>query len=217
MSRGVFISFEGSEGCGKSTQLKLLAGALENAGHQVVTTREPGGTPLGEEIRHLLQFSEKGHGMASETELLLFTASRAELTRRVIHPALAAGKIVLADRYLDSTTVYQGVARRLAAEDVARINAFAIGNRLPDLTLIFDLAPEVARERLNERVRPAGAPDRMESQPHSFYEAVREGYLALAQREPARVKTIDAAPPPDEVERAVRSVLNSQLRGLLPN
>lgn len=217
MSRGVFITFEGSEGCGKSTQLRLLAASLEAAGHEVITTREPGGTPLGEEIRHLLQFSEKGHGMAPETELLLFTASRAELTRRVIHPALTEGKIVLADRYLDSTTVYQGVARRLAAEDVARINGFAIGDCLPELTLIFDLAPGIARQRLNERIRPPGAPDRMESQPHSFYEDVRKGYLALAQREPARVKVIDAAPPPDEVELAVRTVLDSQLRGLLPN
>lgn len=216
MSRGVFITFEGSEGCGKSTQLKRLAVALEQAGHGVTTTREPGGTALGEEIRHLLQFSEKGHGMAPETELLLFTASRAELTRQLIQPALAEGRIVLADRYLDSTAVYQGVARHLDPDDVARINRFAIGDCLPNLTLIFDLDPGLARARLNARIRPADVPDRMESQPYSFYEDVRRGYLQLARREPERVKVIDAAPPPDEVEADVRNVLENSLRGLLP-
>ncbi len=211
MSRGVFITFEGSEGCGKSTQLHRLAERLRESGRVVVTTREPGGTELGEEIRHLLQFSKKGHGMSSETELLLFTASRAELTRQIVRPALEAGQIVLADRYLDSTTVYQGVARRLDAADVAAVNTFAVGECRPDLTLVFDLDAATAFRRVTER---PGAPDRMESQPPQFYEDVRRGYLALAGREPARVKIVDAAPAPDEVEHAVLTVLESELRGL---
>ncbi len=213
MSRGLFITFEGSEGCGKSTQLHRLAELLRQTGRTVVTTREPGGTELGEEIRHLLQFSKKGHGMTSETELLLFTASRAELTRQIIRPALEAGHIVLGDRYLDSTTVYQGVARKLRVADVDFINRFAIGDCRPDLTLVFDLAGPAARQRLTER---PGVPDRMESQPEPFYEDVRRGYLALAEAEPERVLIIDAAPPPDEVERFLHQLLESKFRGLLP-
>lgn len=213
MSRGLFITFEGSEGCGKSTQLHRLAEHLRRTGRTVVTTREPGGTELGEEIRHLLQFSKKGHGMTSETELLLFTASRAELTRQVIRPALEAGHIVLGDRYLDSTTVYQGVARQLRAEDVDFINRFAVGDCRPDLTFVFDLDGDDARQRLTER---SGVPDRMESQPAPFYEDVRRGYLALAEAEPERVKIIDASPAPDEVEQALHHLLASRFHGLLP-
>ena len=192
MARGVFISFEGSEGCGKSTQIQRLAAHLRTAGRRVVLTREPGGTEIGEQLRHLLQHSKAGHAMASETELLLFTASRAQLVREFIQPTLNEGTWVLADRFLDSTTVYQGVARRLDPQQVTAINSFAVGTTLPQLTFVLDLDPTVARRRLLQR---AGVPDRMENQPADFYEAVRLGYLALARENPQRVRLLDAAEP----------------------
>src|SRR5204863_9255188 len=137
-------------------------------------------TEIGEQLRHLLQCSKAGHAMAPETELLLFTASRAQLVREVIAPALEAGTVVLADRFLDSTTVYQGVARKLDPAEVAAINRFAVGECLPDMTFVLDLDPGTASQRLRQRVLPLGAPDRMENQPAAFYEAVRTGYLTLA-------------------------------------
>ena len=130
--------------------------------------------------------------MASETELLLFTASRAQLVREVIAPALDAGTMVLADRFLDSTTVYQGVARKLDAAEVATINRFAVGGTRPDVTFVLDLDPAIARERMKHRPAPAGASDRMESQPAAFFEAVRAGYLKLAQDNPDRVRLLNA-------------------------
>jgi dTMP kinase len=193
MPRGIFVSFEGSEGCGKSTQIRLLADRLKALGHKVLLTREPGGTEIGEQLRHLLQFSKAGHAMVPETELLLFAASRAQLVREVIAPALEAGTIVLADRFLDSTTVYQGVARKLSTEQVAAINRFAVGDTLPNITFVLDLDPAIARERMRHRPAPAGAPDRMESQPAAFFDAVRAGYLALVSSNQDRVRLLDAA------------------------
>jgi len=193
LPHGVFITFEGSEGCGKTTQIQRLAQRLEKEGIPVLLTREPGGTPLGESIRHLLKFAEEGRDMTPEAELLLFAASRAELVRKVIEPALEAGTWVVADRFLDSTTVYQGVARRLDADAVGFINDFAVGGRMPDLTLVLDVEPDETRRRLLRRPRPVAAPDRMEQMPQDFYDAVREGYLALARDEPGRFRVIQAA------------------------
>jgi dTMP kinase len=201
MPRGLFVSFEGSEGCGKSTQIRLLAERLEAVGQRVLLTREPGGTEIGEQLRHLLQFSKAGHAMAPETELLLFTASRAQLVREVILPALEDGAVVLADRFLDSTTVYQGVARRLDPAEVAAINGFAVGGTLPDLTFVLDLDPVVARERM--RHRTSAAPDRMESQPAAFFDAVRAGYLALAKEHPSRVRLLDAGGTVEELTERI--------------
>ena len=212
--RGIFITFEGSEGCGKSTQIQTLAERLRALGLSVQTTREPGGTPIGEHIRHLLQFAKEGHAMKPEAELLLFAASRAQLVREIIEPALEAGTTVIADRFMDSTSVYQGVARKLGAEQVRAINRFAVGSCLPDLTLVLDLAPEIARRRMIRRLRPVGAPDRMESQPPDFYEAVRAGYLALAQAEPDRVRVIDGAPSTQEVQQAIWQVLEEKFHGV---
>ncbi len=192
MARGVFISFEGSEGCGKSTQIQRLADRCRALGRQVLLTREPGGTEIGEQLRNLLQYSRAGQAMVSETELLLFAASRAQLVREVIVPALDAGKIVLADRFLDSTTVYQGVARRLDPTQVESINRFAVGPTLPALTIVLDVDAATAQARLQQR---AGAPDRMENQPAAFYEAVRTGYRDLALRHPERLRLLDASDP----------------------
>jgi len=212
--RGIFITFEGGEGCGKSTQIARLARALAAAGREVVLTREPGGTPIGEQIRHVLQYSRDSAGMTPEAELLLFAASRAQLVREVIQPALAAGKIVLSDRFLDSTTVYQGAARSNPADAVAWINQFAIAQVLPDVTLLFDLDVAVGRARLQQRT---GAPehDRMENEPTAFHEAVRAGYLDLARAEPQRVILLDAARSPDEIYADLTNRLNSRFHGLL--
>lgn len=188
---GLLISFEGGEGGGKSTQLAALKTRLEASGRTVVQTREPGGTLLGESIRHLLQHDESGQGMCSEAELLLFAASRAQHVRERIIPAIKAGQIVLCDRYLDSTTVYQGVARAIDPERVEAINRFAIGQTMPDLTILIDLPPEVGLARVH--ARSSGQLDRMEQEAIEFFQSVRQGYLALAQKEPERFRIFDGS------------------------
>lgn len=193
MSRLPFITFEGSEGCGKSTQVRLLAARLTNAGVPLFLTREPGGTPIGEKIRHLLQFDPASSAMTPETELLLFEASRSQLVREKIQPALERGMVVISDRFADSTTVYQGVARRLDQEMVGHLNTVAVGRCWPDLTFVLDVDVATARARMLRRVRPAGAPDRMEQEPLKFYEEVCAAYRELAAREPHRVQLIDGA------------------------
>lgn len=184
---GKFISFEGGEGCGKSTHIARVAARLHAQGQTVVLLREPGGTDVGEQIRHVLQYSKKSVSMVPETELLLFCASRAQLVRELIRPALDGGKIVLADRFFDSTTVYQGVGRKIDADKVAAINQFAIGDCLPDLTLVIDLDPRVGLERARGRELF----DRMENLTLDFHQRVRQGYLDLARCEPQRVKVVD--------------------------
>ena len=190
-----FISLEGGEAVGKSTQIEKLSSRLTAQGKKVLVTREPGGTPLGESIRHLLKHSPEGRGMTPYTELMLFLASRAELVRKVIVPALDQGTWVLSDRFLDSTTVYQGAGRQLPEEIVERVNAFAVGPNLPGLTLVLDLEPEAARERQIRRSHPPGSGsfDRMEAEPLDFFERVRQGYFDVAKAHPARVKIISAA------------------------
>jgi dTMP kinase len=207
--QGLFITFEGSEGCGKSTQLALLADRLRPSGRQVVALREPGGTPLGEKIRDLLQFDPSGSAMTPEAELLLFAASRAQLVRRVIGPALARGAVVLCDRFLDSTTVYQGVARSIPSAQVASLNAFATGGILPDATLVLDLEVSEGRRRAAGRRGPA---DRMEQEPPEFYEAVRRGYRELAASTP-RLALVGAEGDPETVAAAVWEALRTKLRG----
>ena len=209
--RGLFITFEGSEGCGKSTQIQQLATRLKNMGRRVLLTREPGGTPIGEEIRHLLQFSKANAAMKSETELLLFTASRAQIVREVIEPALADGTTVIADRFMDSTTVYQGVAREIDPDVVAFINRFATGNCRPDLTFVLDLDGVTARERMKQRSVPHGQVDRMEQEAPEFYEHVRTGYLGLACQEPERLRVIDASGSIEAIEAEIWSQLEPRL------
>lgn len=211
MSKGLFITFEGSEGCGKTTQIERLANRLQNGGRRVVVTREPGGTPIGEHIRHLLKFAPVGSAMKSETELLLFAASRAQIVRELIEPTLHGGAIVIADRFLDSTTVYQGVARKLDTASVNFINDFAVGGCVPDITFVLDLDPQTARERMLRRPRPVAAPDRMEQEPVEFYESVRRGFLKLALAAPQRIRVIGAAGTATEVEAAIWQQLQPKL------
>lgn len=209
-SQGLFISFEGSEGCGKSTQIARLAGRLEATGREVIRLREPGGCPLGEKIRDLLKFDPAGAGMTAEAELLLFAASRAQLVREVIRPALERGAVVLCDRFLDSTTVYQGVARAVAPSEVAVVNAFAVGETLPEVTLLLDLETAEGLRRAGARKGPS---DRMEQEDAAFYEAVRRGYLDLAAGQPERIAVIDASGDMEEVESAILAVLKERLKG----
>ncbi|MFN7563035.1 MAG: dTMP kinase [Prosthecobacter sp.] len=203
-STGFLLSFEGSEGCGKSTQIRLLKERLEKSGREVVVLREPGGTEIGESIRHLLQHAKEGHAMTTETELLLFAASRAQIVREKIRPLLEAGAFVILDRFLDSTTVYQGHARGLPLDAVNAINRFAIGGTLPRLTLLLDLDTQTAWQRIHATGREL---DRMESQPPEFFEKVRQGYLQLAAAEPDRIKVIDASASPEEVHEVIWSLL----------
>lgn len=210
MRRGLFVSFEGSEGCGKSTQIRRLSAWLQEQGKSSLTTREPGGTAAGDEIRHLLQHAPQGHGLVPEAELLLFAASRAQLVREVILPALEAGQAVLSDRFHDSTTVYQGVARQLPPEKVALVNNFAVGGCLPDITFLLDMDAREAFGRLGGRNRPT---DRMESEPPEFYQAVREGYLRAAEAEPNRFCVLDAARAEDDLARDIQKQLLERFHG----
>lgn len=200
-TRGYLITFEGSEGSGKSTQVSRMANRFEDAGYEVVVTREPGGTPIGEEIRHILMHSSEGEAMMAETELLLFAASRAQLVREVIQPAIDQGKIVLCDRFMDSTTVYQGVARKIQSEPVKMINTFAVGDLLPDVTVIIDIPVGVGLQRIKHRANEM--PDRMEKENIHFYHNVREGYLMLAKAMPERYIVVDGELERNEVEQII--------------
>lgn len=196
----MFITFEGSEGCGKSTQVKRLAARFGKIGVPVLVTREPGGTAIGEKIRDLLQFAPESVVMTPETELLLFAASRSQLVREIIRPALDQGTVVISDRFLDSTTVYQGVARKIEPGFVEKLNDFAVGDERPDLTFLLDVDIATARARMLRRVRPVQAVDRMEQEPAEFYERVSEGYRELARRDPTRIRLLDGSRTPDEID-----------------
>jgi dTMP kinase len=186
---GLFITLEGTEGSGKSTQVKLLAERLRGMPRPVRLLREPGSTPIGEEIRHTLQHSDANRAMTAETELLLICAARAQLVREVIRPALAAGELVLCDRFYDSTTAYQGYGRRLNLGLVRQIIDIAVGDTRPDLTLLFHVPVEVSEARRECR---QGVRDRMEEANREFFRRVEQGYLAIAAAEPKRVRLIDA-------------------------
>lgn len=211
MARGAFITFEGSEGCGKSTQVQRLATRLQKQGVPLLLTREPGGTAIGEKIRHLLQFDSESLAMFPETEVLLFAASRSQLVREVILPALEQGTAVISDRFFDSTTVYQGVARKLDPPIVAQLNEFAIGACRPDLTFILDVDVTTARARLLRRVRSVKTLDRMEQEPVEFYQRVCGAYRELARLEPTRFCLLDGVRSPEEIEAEVWSTVSERL------
>jgi dTMP kinase len=213
MARGVFITFEGTEGCGKSTQVQRLAARLGQSGVPFLLTREPGGTAIGETIRDLLQFAPEGKDMKPETELLLFEASRSQLVREIIEPALAQGTCVISDRFYDSTTVYQGAARKLDAKTVAGLNRVAVGDCIPDVTFVLDVNEETAKARM-EKPRPA---DRMEQEPAEFYERVRQAYRQLAADEPNRVTLINGLRSEDEIEDEIWSVITVRFSDLSAN
>ena len=211
MPRLPFITFEGSEGCGKTTQVQKLGERLARSGVTHLVTREPGGTPIGETIRELLQFAPHNSSMTPETELFLFEASRSQLVREIIKPALKRGICVIADRFFDSTTVYQGAARTLDRELIERLNTFAVGDCIPDVTFVLDVDAATAKSRMQGPRKT----DRMEEQPAEFYERVREGYRALAKREPSRVVLIDGSRTADEIENEIWKILASRFPNLV--
>lgn len=218
--KGLFITFEGTEGSGKSTQIITLFNRLRALGHSVRVLREPGGTPIGEEIRHTLKHSEANYAMTSEAELLLMNASRAQIVREVIRPALQNGEIILCDRFYDSTTAYQGYGRQLDLQKVSEIINFAVGETHPDLTLFLHVPIQVSEARRKSRqatllevpqkkISPAPLAfdeklrDRMEEADRSFFERVEKGYQSVLAAEPQRVKKIDATQSKEIVAEAV--------------
>lgn len=199
--QGVFVTLEGVDGSGKTTQAELLAQALERAGRDVVRLREPGGTAISEKIRRIL-LDPTNSEMCDQCELLLYEASRAQLVCEVIEPALAAGKVVVCDRYYDSTYAYQAGGRGIVQELVRRANALGSCGRVPDATVVFDLEPQVAWARAT-----AGGADRLEAAGLSFQEKVRAAYRQLAVEEPARVRVVDAEGTVEEVNARLCAAL----------
>jgi dTMP kinase len=201
---GIFISFEGTEGCGKSTQVTLLAERLRESGRTVRLLREPGGTPIGEEIRHTLKHSKDNTAMTWEAELLLMNASRAQLVREIIRPALAAGEVVISDRFFDSTTAYQGYGRQLDLVAVQRVIDLAVEATVPSVTFLVTVPAEVSEERL--RSRQATMPfvrDRIEESDRAFFERVACGYEEIAAKNPQRIRRINGAQAVEHVHQDI--------------
>jgi len=200
---GVFITFEGGEGAGKSTQIEMLAEFLRSAGHEVLTLREPGSSAVSEAIRAILLDAQNSE-LSARAELFLYQAARAQLTEEVIKPALERGTVVLCDRFFDSTTAYQGYARGLDIADIEKFNLFATAGIVPDLSIVLDLPPEVGLARATQ----SSAPDRLESENMQFHQQVREGFLTIATVEPKRVKVVDAMGDTDVIAAEVQSLID---------
>lgn len=204
MTGGVFITFEGVEGAGKSTQIELAVKELEAAGHQVLVTREPGGSPLAERIRSLI-LDEQGDPPVGRAEMFLLQAARAQHVDKVIRPALAAGRVVVCDRFCDSTIAYQVFARGLPEEPTRQAILFAMDGLQPDLTLVLDMDPEAGLARQTER-------NRMEAEALEFHQRVRAGFQEQARREPQRVRLVDAFGSVEEVHARVMRELNALIQ-----
>ena len=206
--KGVFITFEGPEGSGKTSQLAALADFLRQAGYPLLATREPGGTPIGDQVRSVLM-GLKNTEMQPRTEILLFQASRAQLVEQVILPHLIAGYVVLCDRYADSTLAYQGYGyQKFTLEQLRPLIAFATGGLLPDLTLLLDVEVNLGLQRRMQD----GDYNRLDVYEYAFHERVRQGYLELARLEPQRWETVDAAGPPEQVQAAIRQIVLQRLK-----
>ena len=188
---GKFITFEGPEGAGKSTQIQLLAQKLQHQGHCVTLTREPGGTQLTEKLRDLLKNHSAAEILCDRAELLLFAGARAQHVAQLIKPALQRGEIVICDRFSDSTKAYQGFGRQLDMTILNELNDFAVDGLKIDLTILIDLPPEIGLQRAKQRNAAASAADRLELLPSEFHRQVREGFLKLAAAEPERIKCFD--------------------------
>lgn len=203
--KGVFITFEGLDGCGKSTQMELLASTLRDRGYVVLVTREPGGTALGEAVRDVL-LDPRYHGMSARSEALLYAAARAHLVEEVIRPALADGQVVLCDRYLDSSLAYQGYGRGLSTDDIITLNVWATECLFPDLTIYLDLEDAVRSTRL------AAVPDRLEAEDTAFHRRVGEGFRELLKLHPHRIHRVDAAGTEAEVQARVQALIEEELQ-----
>jgi dTMP kinase len=207
---GLFVSFEGIEGSGKSTQVALLAQVLRSRGYEITVTREPGGTPLGQVLRRLLLESSSSP-LTSSTELLLMLADRAQHIQEIVAPALRANKIVISDRFVDSTTTYQGYGRGVELALLAQLNAFACGGCMPALTLVLDLPVSEGLQRVRQRQSGTQGTDRFEAESVAFHERVRIGYLEIARSDPQRVCILDAARPVEMIHQEILAVVQSRL------
>jgi dTMP kinase len=211
--RGLFITLEGIDGSGKSTQHLLLVEALGRKGVDALSTREPGGTEVGEDIRSML--SSHSTTLALATELLLIVAARAQHVEQIIRPAIDAGRVVVSDRYTDSTVAFQGYGRGLDLALIDDVNRFATGGLVPDLTILFDLDPSIARRRLDARINDRAAPDSelsyFDREEAAFHERVREGYLRLAAKDPLRFRLVDASGTIEQAREQVEAII-SELR-----
>ena len=215
MAKGIFITFEGMEGSGKSTQIHLLADKLAEPKREIIVTRSPGGTPIAEKIRDILKIRDPREEVMPETELLLFAACHSQMTDHLIIPALERGALILCDRFYDSTMAYQGYARTLGRAFVEQINAFSCRGIRPDLTLILDLDPAegIRRSRVRATAKEV-ADDRFDSEAMQFHHAVRNAFLDLASREPERFVVIDAARPEQEVQTQIQETVHARLAAL---
>lgn len=212
MLSGKFITFEGPEGSGKSTHVRLLASFLREQGVEVKLTREPGGTPTGEAIRGLLQHNGAGEEPLANTELLLFLASRAQHVAQLIRPALERGVWVLCDRFDDSTFAYQGYGRGFNLDALRAVNHFATLGLKPDLTLLLDVSPETSRARLHVRqCQTSAAPDRIERESHAFHVRLRNGFLELARQEPERFVVLKTEGDREAVAADIRAAVSQRL------
>ena len=207
MKKGLFITFEGIDGCGKSTQIEYFKELLTDAGVPFICVREPGGTPISESIRTLL-LDKRNTEMLDETEALLFAAARTQLVSEVILPALKEGRLVLSDRFYDSSVAYQGTARGLGEAFVRSINSYATQHCRPDCTLFFDISPDKVRERISSR----GEADRLEGEGAAFHERVYRGYLDIIAKEPERFMRIDASGSVEEVNAHVKRAFEEILK-----
>ena len=205
--RGLFITFEGTDGAGKTTQIQRLTADLRRTGYDVCLTREPGGTPISEQIRDMLLNPDHSE-MAATTELLLYAASRAQHVSEVIKPALEAGKVIISSRFADAMVVYQGYGRGLDLERIHRLNRIATDGVTPDVTFVLDLPVEIGLQRVqNSR----GGLDRLEREKIEFHRRLREGYQTIAQQEPQRLKIIDAQVSPKQVYAQIQSIIQPLL------
>lgn len=213
-SKGIFITFEGPEGAGKTTQIKLLAQFFRERGVDCLITREPGGTAVAETLREIVKHHNSNEPIFPETELLLFAASRAQHVRFMIEPALNQGKIVLCDRFIDSTTAYQGYARGLNSDFIRTLNQYAIGECFPNLTFLLDMPPESGFRRTTLRAEEIGKHDRLESETIKFHHMVREGFLQIAAAEPERVKIINADQDQTQIHTRILEYINNAFPNL---
>lgn len=218
--KGVFITFEGGEGAGKSTQIRQLVSYLRSRKLPLVVSLEPGGTPIGEEIRHVL-LTPRSQKLSPRAELLLYEADRAQHVDEVVSPSLEAGKVVVGDRYADSSTVYQGYCRDLGLQWVKRLNDFATNGLLPDMTILLDIPESIGRNRIRRRiredlflegVRKRVKLDRLERERRSFHKKVRLGFLKLAKQSPKRFRVIDARQSEAEVSAQVKKLVETLLK-----
>lgn len=202
MKKGFFISIEGTDGSGKSTQIQNIRQYLKDNGYDVVFVREPGGTAVGEKIRDII-LDVENDSMTAKTEMLLYAAARAQVVHDVIKPALMQGKIVICDRFVHSSYAYQGFGRGISLDEVMKVNAYAVEECMPDMTIFFDISPD---EALKRRLT-ANDPDRMEGEVPAFFRKVYDGYLHLAKQDPDRIKVIDARKTMQEVKREMIGIL----------